>query len=176
MLFRSLRSVSKGIERAGGRPIVSERFEDFAHATHLILPGVGAFRDAIRELRQRDLVPRIRDWIAADRPFLGICLGLQLLLDVSFEGGEYEGLGIIPGQVVRFQFDKASGGDFGKKSEELTYKVPHMGWNQVNLANKTSQQVPEESMLRGLPTSPYFYFVHSYHAVPKHAEDAWLTS
>ncbi|MFM8397221.1 MAG: imidazole glycerol phosphate synthase subunit HisH, partial [Pirellula sp.] len=91
----NLRSVSKGIERAGGTPVVSESFSDLKSASHLILPGVGAFRDAIGQIRQRDWVGFIEDWIAADKPILGICLGLQMLLDVSFEGGEHPGLGII---------------------------------------------------------------------------------
>lgn len=156
----NLRSVAKGIEKAGGCPIVSDRFEDFASVSHLILPGVGAFRDAISELRRRDLVPHIREWIASDKPFLGICLGLQLLLDVSYEGGEYEGMGIFPGQVVRFEFEPSA--------EVL--KVPHMGWNQV------ASRYQPDSMLSQMPENPYFYFVHSYHAVPAQESDIWLTS
>ncbi|MFM8215113.1 MAG: imidazole glycerol phosphate synthase subunit HisH, partial [Pirellula sp.] len=108
----NLRSVSKGIERAGGTPVVSESFSDLKSASHLILPGVGAFRDAIGQIRQRDWVGFIEDWIAADKPFLGICLGLQMLLDVSFEGGEHPGLGIIQGKVIKFHF------------EDTTLKVP----------------------------------------------------
>jgi glutamine amidotransferase len=112
----NLRSVSKGIERAGGIPVVCENYRDLESSTHIVLPGVGAFRDAIHELRRRDWVPFIQDWIQADRPFLGICLGLQLLLDVSFEGGEHQGLGIIPGQVIKFHFDPLVHGPL---------KVPH---------------------------------------------------
>jgi len=156
----NLRSVAKGIEKAGGNPIVSDRFDDFRTASHLILPGVGAFRDAISELRRRDFVPQIRDWIASEKPFLGICLGLQLLLDVSYEGGEYEGLGVFPGEVVRFHFDQS----------EQALKIPHMGWNQVS----STQAI--DGMLAQMPPNPYFYFVHSYHAVPKNSEDVWLTS
>jgi glutamine amidotransferase len=148
----NLRSVSKGIERAGGIPVVCESYRDLKSATHIVLPGVGAFRDAIHELRRRDWVPFIQDWIQADRPFLGICLGLQLLLDVSFEGGEHQGLGIIPGQVIKFHFDPLVHGPL---------KVPHMGWNQV-----ASHRV-WDPMLRGLGPLPYFYFVHSYYAVPE---------
>ena len=157
----NLRSVSKGIERAGGIPVVCESYRDLESSTHIVLPGVGAFRDAIHELRRRDWVPFIQDWIQADRPFLGICLGLQLLLDVSFEGGEHQGLGIIPGQVIKFHFDPLAHGPL---------KVPHMGWNQV-----ASQRV-WDPMLRGLGPLPYFYFVHSYYAVPKASDSVWLTS
>jgi glutamine amidotransferase len=126
----------------------------------LILPGVGAFRDAIAELERRHLVPLVRDWTQSGKPFLGICLGLQLLFDTSYEGGEYRGLGIIPGEVVRFPF-----------STSLNHlKVPHMGWNRVH-STRT-----DDPLLAGIPDSPYFYFVHSYFAAPKHAEDVWLES
>jgi imidazole glycerol-phosphate synthase subunit HisH len=156
----NLRSVERGIGRVGVEAIVSSDWRDLQSAAHLILPGVGAFRDAIRELRQRDLVGFIRDWIEEDKPFLGICLGLQLLFDVSYEGGEYEGLGILPGKVVRFAF-----------SPELHLKVPHMGWNQV--ANRWPSDDP---VLQGIPDGSFFYFVHSYFAVPERNGDVWLES
>jgi glutamine amidotransferase len=155
----NLRSVERGVERAGGKVIVSGQWRELQSASHLILPGVGAFRDAIRELHDRDLVGFLRDWTEQDKPFLGICLGLQLLFDVSYEGGEYEGLGIVPGKVVRFAFPEGS-----------TLKVPHMGWNQVT---DLSQGDP---LMQGLPRHPYFYFVHSYYAVPDNRQDIWLES
>jgi|694.fasta_scaffold32678_2 glutamine amidotransferase len=155
----NLRSVSKGVERAGGIPIVSDSYADLRDLNHLILPGVGAFRDAIDQLRRRDWVSFITDWVAADRNFLGICLGLQLLLDRSFEGGEFQGLGILKGKVVKFEFGDRS------------LKVPHMGWNQVD-----STMGPNDPMLRGMGPKPYFYFVHSYHAVLENESQGWLTS
>lgn len=155
----NLRSVSKGIERAGGVPIVSDSYADLQDISHLILPGVGAFRDAINQLRLRDWVGFIEDWVAADRSFLGICLGLQLLLEVSFEGGEFQGLGILKGKVVKFEF------------EDRSLKVPHMGWNQV-----ASRFGASDPMLTGLGPEPYFYFVHSYHAVLDRTSECWLTS
>jgi imidazole glycerol-phosphate synthase subunit HisH len=194
----NLRSVEKGIERIGGRAIVTDRASEFRDATHLILPGVGAFRDAISQLRRRDLVPVIKDWVDSGKPFLGICLGLQLLFDVSYEGGCYEGLGLIRGEVVRFTFEES---DAVPKvpfdtapathtpmaetamqaaitpdrftSDAVTMdrlKVPHMGWNRVHSRHS------EDPMLAGLPPEPYFYFVHSYYAVPADPADIWLTS
>jgi len=155
----NLRSVERGVARAGGEPLVSGDWRDLRAATHLILPGVGAFRDAIDELHRRDLVGFLREWVEDHRPFLGICLGLQLLFDVSYEGGEYEGLRILPGKVVRFDFPA-----------EMRLKVPHMGWNQV--VNRQSS----ENLSQDLPDSPFFYFVHSYYAIPYRSQDVWLES
>jgi glutamine amidotransferase len=184
----NLRSVEKAIAKSGGQPVVSGDAKGFSDATHLILPGVGAFRDAISELKRRDLIPLIHDWVGSGKPFLGICLGLQLLFDASQEGGTYEGLGLIPGEVIRFDFENAT--DVSSASEishrmnlgttssptgvvgnaAVQLKVPHMGWNQV-----TSQQ-PDDPWLEGIPAEPYFYFVHSYFAVPTDPNDVWLTS
>lgn len=155
----NLRSVERGVARVGAESIVSGNWRELRSATHLILPGVGAFRDAIQELHQRDLIGFIRAWVEEQRPFFGICLGMQLLFDVSYEGGEYEGLGIVPGSVVRFQFP-----------DDRRLKVPHMGWNQV-----LNRQV-DDILLEGIPDSSYFYFVHSYYAVPSQSRDIWLES
>jgi len=119
-----------------------------------VLPGVGAFRDAIAALHRHDLVQVIRDVTDAGRPFLGICLGMQLLLDMSWEDGEYEGLGIIPGEVRRFKLP-------------AEFKIPHMGWNQL--------QPPAHAntcpLLKNIPADAWFYFVHSYHAANSNADD-----
>lgn len=142
----NLRSVQKGFEHVGHGATITGDPDVIRRADRIVLPGVGAFEDAIFELRQRGLESCVREAIAAGRPFLGICLGLQMLFETSYEGGTHSGLGILPGKVVRF--DLPSG-----------YKVPHMGWNRTRIC----QPAP---ILRGLEDGTYFYFVHSYLAVP----------
>ena len=148
----NLRSVQKAIERIGGTAHIESSANRISRADRLILPGVGAFRDAIAALKKKDLVQAIQDHVAADRPFLGICLGLQLMFDVSFEDGEHEGLGIISGEVRRFELPSE-------------YKIPHMGWNRL----KTVGDTP---LLAGCPKEPWFYFVHSYHVLP--SDSSWV--
>ncbi|MDA0282936.1 MAG: imidazole glycerol phosphate synthase subunit HisH [Planctomycetota bacterium] len=142
----NLRSVQKAFEKLGVEAVVCTKASDLAEAEKLVLPGVGAFRDAIGHLKDQDMVRPIRDHIAAGRPFLGICLGLQLLFDVSYEDGEFEGLGIVPGKVVRF-----------KEQPEL--KIPHMGWNSLHFAGSSP-------LFEGIPAGSHVYFVHSYYVVP----------
>ena len=142
----NLRSVQKGFEKVGHRAIITSDPRELAGAERVVLPGVGAFGDAISELRRRDLVGPIKDAIAAGKPFLGICLGLQLLFDVGYEGGEFEGLGVLRGKVVRFDL-------------QPPLKVPHMGWNR----GKFKAKAP---LLNGLADGTFFYFVHSYYGVP----------
>ena len=148
----NLRSVQKAFERVGHEATITSRPQDLLAADKVVLPGVGAFRDAIAELRRRDLVEPIREVVASGTPFLGICLGLQLLFDVSYEDGTYEGLGIVPGEVKRFELPPE-------------YKVPHMGWNEV-----VRQQ--EVSCLEGVEDGSHFYFVHSYYVEPK--DPSWV--
>ena len=143
----NLRSVQKAFESLGFVARVCAQPDELQPEDKLVLPGVGAFRDAIAELRRQQWVEPILDHLAADRPFLGICLGLQLLLEISHEDGEWRGLGVIPGEVVRFA-----------DSPEL--KVPHMGWNQVRYRTGCP-------LFAGIPQDSHFYFVHSYHVVPK---------
>ena len=143
----NLRSVQKAFEKLGTAAEIVTRPDQLRAATKLVLPGVGAFRDAIHELERLELVEPIREYIRADKPFLGICLGLQLLFDVSYEDGEWPGLGVLPGEVVRFP-------------ALVDLKVPHMGWN-------TLQPVGSPRLLAGLPAEASVYFVHSYHVVPR---------
>lgn len=146
----NLRSVQKAFETIGTSPTITSDPAVVASADKVILPGVGAFGDAIAELKRLGLDDAVRQAVDANKPFLGICLGLQLLFDVGYEDGRHEGLGILPGEVVRFQIP-------------AEYKVPHMGWNQVEYR----RQPP---LLAGIPERSYFYFVHSYHVVPRDPE------
>ncbi len=145
----NLRSVQKAFERVGHEALITSDPRDLNRAERVVLPGVGAFEDAIAELKRRDLVEPIRDVIASQRPFLGICLGLQLLFDVSYEGGEFSGLGIIPGKVVRFDLPRE-------------FKVPHMGWNQAEVRRPAP-------ILSKIAEGSHFYFVHSYYVIPDDA-------
>lgn len=142
----NLRSVQKAFERGGHAAAVTGDPEVIAQASKLVLPGVGAFADAIAELKQRELVEPIKAAIAAGKPFLGICLGLQLLFDRSYEDGEHEGLGILPGEVRKFEIPPE-------------YKVPHMGWNAVAWPRRPP-------IFAGLAEDCHFYFVHSYYVLP----------
>ncbi len=142
----NLRSVQKGFEKVGHAAVVTGDPDEVARADKIVLPGVGAFRDAIAELRQRGLDQPICEAIHGGKPFLGICLGLQLLFDVSYEDGQYEGLGVLRGEVRRFDVPP-------------DYKVPHMGWNQAMIRRRAPA-------LEGIAEGAHFYFVHSYHVVP----------
>ena len=142
----NLRSVQKAFEKLGVNAEIVTSPDQIASAEKLVLPGVGAFRDAIHELQRLELADPIREHIRRDKPFLGICLGLQLLFDQSFEDGEWKGLGIIKGDVVRFPAMK-------------DLKVPHMGWNTLNLTSPSP-------LLTGVPSDASVYFVHSYYVRP----------
>jgi imidazole glycerol-phosphate synthase subunit HisH len=143
----NLRSVQKAFEKVGAAAEISSEPNRLAEADKLVLPGVGAFRDAIRRLHDAHLAGPNVEHIHAGKPFLGICLGLQLLFTTSYEDGVYEGLNLFPGEVVRFP---NTGG----------LKVPHMGWNQLRVKKKAPH-------LADLPAEPAVYFVHSYYVVPK---------
>jgi glutamine amidotransferase len=142
----NLRSVQKAIQRVGGQAVISSDPRQIARAEKLILPGVGAFGDAMLEIQRRDLADPIRDFIHSGRPFLGICLGLQLLFDRSVEHGQHEGLGVLSGDVVRFDLPPA-------------FKVPHMGWNTVTRTSAAP-------ILKEIRDGTHFYFVHSYYVRP----------
>jgi glutamine amidotransferase len=139
----NLRSVEKALEFVGYRSMITHDKEEIMQADGIILPGVGAFRDAIACLKQLDLIELLWENAQANKPMLGICLGMQLLFDYSEENGCYEGLGMIKG---------------GIKKIEGQLKVPHMGWNEIIVKK-------EHPLLKDLPKDAAFYFVHSYHAV-----------
>ena len=143
----NLRSVQKAFEKVCAPAIISADPNAIADADKLVLPGVGAFRDAIARLREAGFVAPIKDHINKGKPFLGICLGLELLFTTSYEDGVYQGLDIFPGEVVRFE-------------NVPGLKVPHMGWNQLRVRKPAPP-------LAGLPSEASVYFVHSYYVAPR---------
>jgi imidazole glycerol-phosphate synthase subunit HisH len=145
----NLRSVHKALAEVGADAQIVSQPEQLAAADKVILPGVGAFRDAIATLRRSGMVEPLMEHIEKGKPLLGICLGLQMLFDVGYEDGEHRGLGVIPGQCVRFTVD-----------QELGLKVPHMGWNQLHRRTDTP-------LLKDVPHEAGVYFVHSYHVTPQ---------
>lgn len=142
----NLHSVCKGLEKAGATPKITHSPKDLVLADAVVLPGVGAFDPAVQHLRARGLEQPIKDTIASGKPFLGICLGLQILFESSAEGIQ-PGLGIVPGKVRRFQ-------------PEPGITIPHMGWNQLQLTQ------PKSILWEHLPADPWVYFVHSYYVEP----------
>ena len=153
----NLRSVQKGLEKVGVETLVTSDPKEVKTATGIVLPGVGAFRDATVNLKKRGLDEVVIEGIRQQKPFLGICLGLQLLFEYSEEGGSPEqgypqGFGIIKGEVVHLPRD---------------VKVPHIGWNLIH-------KQKEAPLLQGVPDETFFYFVHSYYARPK--EDVVATT
>ncbi|MCJ8280058.1 MAG: imidazole glycerol phosphate synthase subunit HisH [Rivularia sp. ALOHA_DT_140] len=146
----NLHSVCKGLEKAGATPKVTSSTQDLEVADAIVLPGVGAFDPAVKHLRKRGLEEPIKAVIASGKPFLGICLGLQIFFESSEEGKE-PGLGILPGKVRRF-----------RPEPDLT--VPHMGWNQLELAQ------PKCLLWEYLSAQPWVYFVHSYYVDPTNPE------
>jgi len=145
----NLRSVTKALEAVGACPLIVRSPAELveAEAAALVLPGVGALRDCVAALRATGLDDSVRRWIAADQPFLGVCLGMQALFEFSEEGNVI-GLGVFPGKVVRFR-------------RPTEFKIPHMGWNTITFTQPGS---PLAAELKG--SDEAFYFVHSYHCVP----------
>ena len=145
-----LRSVQKAFERHGVTAEITSDPNCVPESDRLVLPGVGAFSDAMAALRERGLIEPIQRHVAADRPFLGICMGLQLLFETGWEGGQHDGLGVFAGAVSRFDC-----------SEDL--KVPHMGWNQVKWREGSNLS---QVVSRNAQQPEFFYFVHSYCVQP----------
>nr|WP_320048948.1 imidazole glycerol phosphate synthase subunit HisH [uncultured Desulfuromonas sp.] len=147
----NLRSVQKGFEKVGYTAQVTDDPRVVEKAERLVLPGVGAFRDCMDNLREGGFIEPIHQFVATGRPFLGICLGLQMLLSESEEFGHHQGLGIIPGKVTRFAEDMQVDGE--------TLKVPHMGWNRIQ-----HREIP---LFKGVAQDSFVYFVHSYYVQPE---------
>ncbi|MBS3918878.1 MAG: imidazole glycerol phosphate synthase subunit HisH [Deltaproteobacteria bacterium] len=149
----NLDSVARAIEECRGEPVITGRAEDLKEANYIILPGVGAFGDGMRNIRELGLEQTIKEEVLQKEiPFLGICLGMQLLASRGYEDGETAGLDLIPGEVVRFEPDGPG------------VKVPHIGWNEVVLKRP-------HPLFRNIPSEKDFYFVHSYHFACKNRED-----
>ena len=145
----NLRSVQKGFERMGREAVVTRDAKTILDAGKVVLPGVGAFPDCMRNLEEYGLIDAVQKSIAAGKPFLGICLGLQLLFTESEEFGLSKGLDIIKGRVVRF-----------KGPEFADLKIPHMGWNSLSIKQRPAA-------MQDVPDGSHVYFVHSFHVVPE---------
>ena len=140
----NLRSVARAVAHAGYEPLVTSQAQAIEDAWALIVPGVGAAADTMKNLKASSLDVPIEEYIDSGRPFLGVCMGMQALFDFSEEGGRHECLGILPGRIVRFPHGQT---------------VPHMGWNTVHIEDP-------HPVFDGILQDAYFYFVHSYHVEP----------
>jgi len=138
----NLNSIQKALEFVGEETVILEEAhtEDLDEYAGLVLPGVGAFPGAMKRLKKNNFVDFIEKFVATGRPFLGVCLGMQLLFEWGFEDEKTAGLGLLKGDIIKM---------------ETEYKIPHMGWNQLEITKN-------DSLFKGLPENPHFYFVHSY--------------
>jgi glutamine amidotransferase len=150
----NLRNVQRGFERIGLEAKLTRNKKEIQRASAIVLPGVGAFKDCMINLEKYGMVESLLRSIEKGKPYLGICLGLQILFSESEEFGSHKGLDLIKGRVVRFKSDPE-------------HKVPHMGWNTVEI----EREVP---MLQGIVSGDFFYFVHSYYVIPE--EKQWISS
>jgi glutamine amidotransferase len=150
----NLRNVQRGFERIGLEAKLTRNKKEIQRASAIVLPGVGAFKDCMTNLEKYGMVESLLRSIEKGKPYLGICLGLQILFSESEEFGSHKGLDLIKGRVVRFKPDPE-------------HKVPHMGWNTVEI----DREVP---MLQGIESGDFFYFVHSYYVIPE--ERQWISS
>lgn len=145
----NLGSVAKAFDAIGAKALVTDNPKDLNKSSKIVLPGVGAFGDAMKSLRKLKLIPALMQNISDGKPYLGLCLGMQVLFDESEEGRKVAGLGILKGKVKRFKFKRG-----------IPLKVPHMGWNTINTKNGCP-------LFRGIPDNAWMYFVHSYYVAPK---------
>lgn len=150
----NLLSVKRAFENQGADVSFASTPKDIQNAEKIVLPGVGAFKDGMAELRKRDLIESIQNYCIENRPFLGICLGMQMMLEKSEEFGVSQGLGIIPGRVVRIEDTEVDG---------TFQKVPHVGWNELHYNMKETKN----TILKEIPEEEKMYFVHSYTVKPQ---------
>jgi len=144
----NIHSVQKAMESFGAKVVVTNNADEIKKHSKLVLPGVGAFNDAAAELKKQGLVQAIKEHVGQKKVFLGICLGMQLLFEISQEAKSEKGMGLIKGRVVRF-------------TDKDKVKIPHIGWNQLNKVN------PDCPLMRDIPDNPFVYFCHSYFVQPK---------
>ncbi|HSG31965.1 MAG TPA: imidazole glycerol phosphate synthase subunit HisH [Thermodesulfobacteriota bacterium] len=154
----NLRSVSKAFESQGFSSKITNDSDTIMSSNGLVLPGVGAFGDCIKNLKEYKLFDLIPEYIQTGKPYLGICLGYQILFESSEESPDQKGLGFIKGKVIKFDFEK-----------ELNLKIPHMGWNQINIKKQSE-------ILDGIDDKSWFYFVHSYYPVPADSNIVAITA
>ncbi|MDA0691623.1 MAG: imidazole glycerol phosphate synthase subunit HisH [Nitrospinae bacterium] len=159
----NLRSVQKAFEAVGAKAVVTRKLSEILSASAVVLPGVGAYKDCMDNLQQLELVDAVHKSIQSGKPFLGICLGLQLLFHQSEEFGQVSGLEILPGDVVGFA------GRIPDSENGSSLKVPHMGWNTVQIKKNNP-------LFKSIPNESYFYFVHSYYVVPQQTDDIATTT
>ncbi|MEE2966449.1 MAG: imidazole glycerol phosphate synthase subunit HisH [Verrucomicrobiota bacterium] len=151
----NLKSVSNSLSAMDAKAKLVKSPEDLCEVTSIIFPGVGSFGDSANHLKEQNLFEPLKNWILEDRPFLGICIGFQMLFETSDESPGAVGLGILSGKVVRFD-------------QTQSLKIPHMGWNKINIKQKS------DPIWKGLDESPHFYFVHSFY--PKTDENKIVAS
>lgn len=153
----NIKSVEKALQYIGEKPVITREISQINKADKVIVPGVGAFEDAMGKMSRYHLTENLRKVAASGTPIMGICLGLQLFFERSDESEhDVEGLGLLPGEIVRFP-------------EKEGYKIPHMGWNSLKIN-------PSSRLLKGIPEDTYVYFVHSYYLQAKHEEDVAATT
>ena len=159
----NLYSVEKALKFVGGEVKVTSSAADLKDADKLVLPGVGAFGDCMKNLKATGLIPTILEQVLIHKPLLGICVGLQILFEKSEESPNVKGLGIFKGEI--------------KKIRAGNLKIPHMGWNSIEIGRKDNLiKFGASKLLKGLEGKNYFYFVHSYHAAPSNADIVTATA
>ncbi len=153
----NLKNVRNAFDYLGYPSKITGNYKDIERASHLILPGVGGFKDAMLTLKQKGLIEPIKAAINSGKHFLGICLGMQLLFETSEEFGHSEGLAVLKGKVVKF-------------NEDNTPLIPHIGWNDIEILKQANEPAPSargDSMFSGIKDNTFFYFLHSYYCVPE---------
>lgn len=155
-------SVSRAFEHCGAEVSLTDSPMDVIKAEMLVLPGVGAFADGMNGLAAKSLIDPIKEFVKKDRPFMGICLGMQMMLDESEEFGLHYGLGLIHGRVKKIE---------STSSDSLKHKIPHIGWNRLVLPENRDKKWWDNTILSRIPEDSATYFVHSFTAVPDKAEN-----